>query len=374
MYDDDNDSDSYSPPRHRDDSSRHGGHRSSRRSPAGAGRARSPATRDLSPDYQFSGGTFVPSPYAHGAIPIVPPVAAAAASAPRLHYEQHTPFYPPGAGEGGLHAGDSLQVPRPRDYRPQRPRSVPPPGAIMAAAPRGQQVRHRRDDLTDSDDDGGDHRRDHSRSHSPLGKARHVLEHTFSQSTSGLGVGVLGAIVGGLAAREVSERGHRNGGSGSKDSSKGVALISTIVGAAVGGLGANAIEKRLERSHSKTNREQDAWERKWGPSPGDNNNNTRDVGRSGDRRVPALERDARDRGRAQSSTGRDRDRSRSRADRRRGGSDYDDDGDDDSFDEPYEERVRPGRKPGGLADDYYAAAPSNASRVGGRDRDERRRH
>jgi len=76
---------------------------------------------------------------------------------------------------------------------------------------------------------------------------------------------VLGAIVGGLAAREASEHvggdhSHHKG----KKTNNHQQLISTIVGAAVAGLGANAIEKRLEVSRKKTGKAQEEWERKFG--------------------------------------------------------------------------------------------------------------
>lgn len=174
-----------------------------------------------------------------------------------------------------------------------------------------------RDERRHRDDDEYDPEDPHKNSHSPIGKVQHVLHHTFSQSTSGLGVGVLGAIVGGLSAREASlaasrRTGHAKGGSESDKA----ALLSTIVGAAVGGLGANALEKRIESSRKKGKDEQEAWERKWGKD-----------GNRGDR----------DRG--------DRDRDRDRDRDGRGSRDLvrvrDRDGDRDR-----------GRR-GGLADDYY---------------------
>lgn len=95
-------------------------------------------------------------------------------------------------------------------------------------------------------------------------KAQQVFNHTFSNSNSGLEIGILGAIVGGLIAREASEATtHRSRGHGSSGSDKGP-LISTIVGAAVGGLAANALEKRIEVARVKTAEKEDAWERKWG--------------------------------------------------------------------------------------------------------------
>ncbi|KAK7747938.1 hypothetical protein SLS53_001190 [Cytospora paraplurivora] len=97
----------------------------------------------------------------------------------------------------------------------------------------------------------------------PVDKARHVVENTFSSSNSGLGVGVLGAIVGGLIAREASEAtAHRSRGHGHHRSDK-APLVSALVGAAVGGLAANALEKRIEVARAKTAEDEDAWESKW---------------------------------------------------------------------------------------------------------------
>ncbi|EOO04313.1 hypothetical protein UCRPA7_153 [Phaeoacremonium minimum UCRPA7] len=109
------------------------------------------------------------------------------------------------------------------------------------------------------------------RDRSPLAKARHVLKDTFSQSNSGLGVGVLGAIVGGIAAREASEATLRARGkshSGEHDKST---LVSTIIGAAVGGLGANALEKRLESAKKKDEeKREEGGRRSHGPIRGAN--------------------------------------------------------------------------------------------------------
>jgi len=204
--------------------------------------------RSWSPDH-YSGGAGPRAPYAAGAIPSP------------SQFEPHAPFYapypPPPPNQR------TLQVPYPPHHRP---RSVPPPGSgALLHAPRN--TRRRDSYPSEPDSDSESHR-----PNSPLAKARHVLEQSFSSSTSGLGVGVLGAIVGGLAAREASEAAGKKGGGHhhhSKDN-KG-ALISTIVGAAVGGLGANAIEKRLELSRKKTKTEQDAWEKKWGREEGNGN-------------------------------------------------------------------------------------------------------
>ncbi|KAJ4404240.1 hypothetical protein N0V85_004924 [Neurospora sp. IMI 360204] len=114
--------------------------------------------------------------------------------------------------------------------------------------------------------------RSHSRrSPSPL---RNKAKDLFSPSTAALGVGVLGAIVGGLAAREATEHaaGHRHksdkshGGHSSRsrkeeERERKAALISTIVGAAVGGLGANVIEKKFEEKKRVEQEEKRARER-----------------------------------------------------------------------------------------------------------------
>lgn len=100
----------------------------------------------------------------------------------------------------------------------------------------------------------------------PVRRAQRLLKGTFSNSTSGLGVGILGAIVGGLVAREASEsatqdQGPRRRRQSSPDQDR-KKLISTVLGAAVGGLGANAIGKRLEKTRDRIRDHQDAWEEK----------------------------------------------------------------------------------------------------------------
>ena len=237
--------------------------------------------RDASPDRRRGGG----SPYASGALP-----------SPRARsrggdFEEHTPFYALGP------PSNNLAVPS----HHARPRSVPPP----------QRDRHARDD-DDGNNSDWDQDDPHKGAHSPLGRAKHVLHHTFSQSTSGLGVGVLGAIVGGLSAREASLAASRRGGHhrGGDESNK-AALLSTIVGAAVGGLGANALEKRIESSRKKGKDEQDAWELKWG------RNSSHALARGGDRDRDRDRDHARDKDRDRDHRGRDNGPARSR-DRERG--------------------------------------------------------
>lgn len=118
----------------------------------------------------------------------------------------------------------------------------------------------------------------------PVRRAQSVVKDTFTNSTSGVGVGVLGAIIGGLVAREASEAAassnnsfnnqtvhsgrrrhhHHQSDQHSQENNERTRLILTLVGAAVGGLGANALEKRIEVARERTAEEEQAWEKKWG--------------------------------------------------------------------------------------------------------------
>lgn len=201
------------------------------------------ATAAPSPDYYYSGGA--PGPYASGAIP-VPPNA-------RLPYRPPSPLYPyatPNASVPSLHPDARQPSPRRR-----RPRSLPPPAR--------RKSRRRAEDHSPAgpDDDGP---------RSPIQDARHLIHNTFSNSNSGLGIGVLGALAGGLIAHEATgaggtrsrARSHARRGPDHKSP-----LIPTIVGAAVAGLAANAFEKRMEVAKLRNAEKQEAWERKWGPGP-----------------------------------------------------------------------------------------------------------
>lgn len=154
--------------------------------------------------------------------------AQAAAGSPAEYY-----FQPPNARQLSPYRG--------------RPRSLPPP-----TARRRRSYRELADAPLLRGQDG------------PLEKARDLVDNTFTNSNTGLRVGVLGAIVGGLIAREASgATTHRPRSRGHRGSDNGP-LVSTIVGAAVGGLAANAVEKRIEVGRVKTAEREEAWERKWG--------------------------------------------------------------------------------------------------------------
>ncbi|KAK3293505.1 uncharacterized protein B0H64DRAFT_376407 [Chaetomium fimeti] len=176
---------------------------------------------------------------------------------PRFEYEPHTPFYPPVASGGAGPSPHRSHSAGPRDTTytttsttDDTPTTMPTDSTILTHRRRARDrdrnrdrghhtPRHHRSRSSSSspgfsyptDSDGGyssaddrhlaprdrrdrrhrDHHHrhgrsnSHSKSRSPLHKAHSLLSNTFTPSTSGLGVGVLGAIVGGLAAREASE-------------------------------------------------------------------------------------------------------------------------------------------------------------------------
>lgn len=131
------------------------------------------------------------------------------------------------------------------------------------------------------------HRRRRRRSPSPSssssseclpGRVRGVIKDNFTDSRSGLGVGILGALVGGIVAHEVSHptvrTGDKKGAGGrsrrSEPASGGekASKFATLAGAVVGGLGANAMEKRFEDSRRRDKLSRDDWVRKWGEDGG----------------------------------------------------------------------------------------------------------
>ncbi|EEY17308.1 predicted protein [Verticillium alfalfae VaMs.102] len=154
-----------------------------------------------------------------------------------------------------------------------RPRSLPPQHGVI---PRPPSHHDRSNAYRTRSPSRPNHHERHSHDRSPIDRACRAVDSTFTQTSSGLGVGLLGAVVGGLAAREASDAATRS--RDKKDASVGSykgrksetdrsRVVSTVVGAIVGGLGANAIEKRFEHARERHRREQEAWERKWG-SPG----------------------------------------------------------------------------------------------------------
>lgn len=94
--------------------------------------------------------------------------------------------------------------------------------------------------------------RSRSRSRGEGGGIRGQLENAFDTSGRGLGVGIAGAVIGGLAGREF----------GNKNRQRDV-----ILGALVGGLGANAAENQYHRwkdgKEREVKRDEGRWEEKW---------------------------------------------------------------------------------------------------------------
>ncbi|KAK8009225.1 hypothetical protein PG991_011776 [Apiospora marii] len=236
--------------------------------------------RDHSPDYTYNGGASMPPHSDH--------VYDRGPSPRRL-----PPPYPPGSATdawGEPPRGVDYEPPTsptslhvPRSARSPRPRSLPPPIGWRSSGSRDgddeEEDYYYKDDRRDRRDprDGGGRQRDRSRSRrdddrgggdrdgdnsSPLEKARNLFKDTFSDSTAGLGVGMVGALLGGLAAREAAEATSHHGRHHSQDSNEEAAArrnqtLATMVGAAVGALGANAVEKRLELGRDRDRVEQE---------------------------------------------------------------------------------------------------------------------
>lgn len=203
------------------------------------------------PTYHYSGGS---QPYTSGALP----------------YPSQPPYYPPPNSSTTNLRPDGLVEMRPS---PQglRHRSLPP-----SPTGRAGNYHHRRRELSPQGADDYYSYRHHNID--PVRRVQGAIKDTFSNSTSGVGVGVLGAIIGGLVARGANDATARSKSSSSygnhhhrhhhrsshQDNTERSRLVSTLVGAAVGGLGANALEKRIEVARERTAEKEEAWERKWG--------------------------------------------------------------------------------------------------------------
>ncbi|KAI1471986.1 uncharacterized protein F4812DRAFT_416274 [Daldinia caldariorum] len=221
-------------------------------------RGRSSHHRDHSPVYAYSGGDYPISYEEARQLAKTTNSAAADDESPlppkQLTYEP----YPP-------RSSSSLLIPESRS----RPRSIP--SGDYRRSSRGRKHERRGRD-SDSEYSYDDEEEGEGRTRTPIDKARNFVDNNFSNSTAGLGVGVLGALVGGLAAREAVDatskssngHGHHHSHEMSPDQ-KRKQLIGTVVGAAVGALGANAVEKRLEMRRERDRVEQGDWERKYRP-------------------------------------------------------------------------------------------------------------
>ncbi|KAI1649485.1 uncharacterized protein F4817DRAFT_330522 [Daldinia loculata] len=206
-------------------------------------RGRSSHHRDRSPGYTYSGGDY----------PISYEESRQLANTTNPTYDESPPLkqltYEPHPSQ----SSSSLQIPESRS----RPRSLPSGEYRRSSRGRRKDRDHDRDSDSEYSDD--------SRTRTPIDKARNFVDNNFSNSTAGLGIGVLGALVGGLAAREAVDATNKNNGHHHHETpdQKRKQLIGTMVGAAVGALGANAVEKRLEVRRERDRLEQEEWERRF---------------------------------------------------------------------------------------------------------------
>ncbi|KAI0595796.1 hypothetical protein F4775DRAFT_342866 [Biscogniauxia sp. FL1348] len=190
-------------------------------------------------------------------------------SHPRLTYEPHS-------------SHPSLLVPDDDSHSHSRPRSLPPLIEYHQhrSSPRDSSNRRRQQQHQHQRGHSGSSSSASDRAQTPTGRAKHFVDSTFTDSRAGIGVGVLGALVGGLAAREAASKfgnndnGNSGGGGGNgkghrrhysdaaEQAHRRNQILGAVVGAAVGALGANAVEKRLEREREKE-KEKAEWERRW---------------------------------------------------------------------------------------------------------------
>ncbi|KAM7206361.1 hypothetical protein V8F33_000647 [Rhypophila sp. PSN 637] len=223
-----------------------------------------------SPDYHYAGGAAPPSP---GPIPDpARPVVTRENSLQIPHWDRYRPrsvpppmsptteatsmVFPPPRSRSRNHDRDreSSYHGRDRDRHEDR---TSRPKTDREAKGRHRDRYYDSGSSSSSDDERKGNKPTIGRSRTPMSKARQAISSTFSDSTTGLATGVIGAVLGGLAAREASEKvltnkgGHGRDGHGHHHSGK-EALLSTIAGAAVGALGANVIEKRIESSRKKS--------------------------------------------------------------------------------------------------------------------------
>lgn len=210
---------------------------------------------DRSADLAYSHEPVLPYPHTiHLVDNDAPPIAMP--SAPTYAYSSSP------TGQQGLHDGivsrsGQLDVPSSQ----ARPRSIPPLDDRYHRTRSPQCTRRSRRD-SGSDHSGED------RSRSPVNMTKHFVNDNFSNSAASFGVSMLGALVGGLAAREAVEltgkQNSRHRDHQEDSDYKRNQMIGTVVGAAVGALGANAFEKRLDSNREKEKRREheSEWDRR----------------------------------------------------------------------------------------------------------------
>jgi hypothetical protein len=149
-----------------------------------------------------------------------------------------------------------------------RAHSVPPQTSALIRRPRSPSISSSR---SSSSDRGRSFARYHAGSYDnertldAATRTRGIIQNNFSQTRAGIGAGIVGAVVGGLIAKQASETAFRR-----RDKQKGHArrhssdaaprIASTVFGAVVGALGANAITHKLEDARERNKANQLAWE------------------------------------------------------------------------------------------------------------------
>ncbi|KAG8413764.1 hypothetical protein J3459_015097 [Metarhizium acridum] len=153
-----------------------------------------------------------------------------------------------------------------------RSRSVPPPTSAVVRYPRSPSVSSSR---SSSRSDRGRScarsycsvSRDNEHSPDSMNQTRGVIQNNFSQTKAGIGAGIVGAVIGGLVAKQASEAAFRHkqkqSGRPRRHSSETIPrMASTVLGAVAGALGANAVTHRLEDARERNRSQQLTWEKR----------------------------------------------------------------------------------------------------------------
>ncbi|KAM4066954.1 hypothetical protein HRG_000964 [Hirsutella rhossiliensis] len=152
-----------------------------------------------------------------------------------------------------------------------QPRSQPHPSSELVRVPSHQSANSRSSSASSYRECGfrGDDRgrsRAGSRTPDPLERARGIVQDSFSQTSTGIGAGLLGAVVGGIVANRASEAAlKQRRGTSSHDRRNGdeaTPRLLTVLGAVAGGLGANAVARKVECDRER--HRQRMWEGRYG--------------------------------------------------------------------------------------------------------------
>lgn len=209
-------------------------------------------------------------------------------------------YYPPPASSGPPYSAVDRRSRRDDDsyysdsYRsaPRRPRAI----TRRSSSYHGPKSRNYESD-SDSSDDGkqiirrrrdsmstSQRTRDHDHDHRHGWKDE--VEKNFTKSPDGITGSVVGAVVGGWAAKKAQTA------SGKNKHGKGSSTAVTVLGAALGGLAVNAIIDKWEDRNEKTEEKQEKWEDKFARQ--DESDYDSDDGKSRSSRRNRDRRDRRD--------------------------------------------------------------------------------